>query len=45
VASLVGRELIPLYLYYIDDHRTRLANAGPADLTSTFEQWRGRLRA
>jgi hypothetical protein len=41
--TLVSQELIPLYLYYIDDHRTRLTSAGRDDLARSFEQWRGRL--
>jgi hypothetical protein len=44
-ATLLDRELIPLYLHYIDDHTTRLTNVGRADLARSFEQWRDRLLA
>ena len=44
-ATLLGRELIPLYLHYIDDHTTRLMAVGRADLARSFEQWRDRLLA
>ena len=44
-ATVLGRELIPLYLHYIDDHTTRLMAVGRADLARSFEQWRDRLLA
>jgi hypothetical protein len=44
-AALVGRELIPLYLYYIDDHIARLDAAGRHDLAARFSRWRARLLA
>jgi len=44
-ARVLGRELIPLYLHYIDDHTTRLMAADRPDLARSFEQWRGRLLA
>ncbi|HEV2241879.1 MAG TPA: hypothetical protein VGR98_12620, partial [Streptosporangiaceae bacterium] len=43
-AALVGRERIPLYLQFIDDHVERLANVGRDDLASRFRRWRARLR-
>ncbi len=43
--ALAGRELIPLYLHYIDDHITRLLAAGQDELAGRFRQWRGRLLA
>jgi hypothetical protein len=44
-ATLLGRDLIPLYLRYIDDHTPRLMAVGRADLARSFEQWRDRLLA
>ena len=43
--DLVEQELIPLYLYYIDDHMTRLTDASRGDLARSFERWRKRLVA
>jgi hypothetical protein len=45
VGALVGRELIPLYLHYIDDHVGRLDAAGRHDLAARFRRWRARLLA
>ena len=42
-AALVGRDLIPLYLHYIDDHITRLAAAGSNALADRFRRWRAHL--
>ncbi len=42
-AALVSRELIPLYLHYIDDHITRLRAAGQHRLAARFRRWRSRL--
>ena len=42
-AALAGRELIPLYVYYIDDHVPRLLTAGQHELADRFRQWRARL--
>jgi hypothetical protein len=42
-AALIGRELIPLYLQYIDDHIPRLAAAGRHDLAARFRGWRASL--
>jgi hypothetical protein len=44
-AVLLGRELIPLYVHYIDDHITRLHAAGHDRLTDRFRRWRRRLLA
>ncbi len=44
-AGLLGRELMPLYLHYIDDHIARLDNAGRPQLAGRFRGWRGRLLA
>jgi hypothetical protein len=44
-AAIVGRELIPLYLHYIDDHITRLSAAGREGLAGRFRRWRNRLLA
>jgi hypothetical protein len=38
--ALLGRELVPLYLHYIDDHAVRLAALDRADLVEAFGQWR-----
>jgi hypothetical protein len=37
--------MVPLYLYYIDDHITRLADLGEGELASAFKEWRRRLVA
>lgn len=42
-AELMRRELIPLYLHYIDDHIARLGAAGRDDLAQRFGQWRARI--
>lgn len=44
-AALLRREMVPLYLHYIDDHTTRLAALGQVELAEAFEQWRRRLLA
>jgi hypothetical protein len=43
--ALLGRELIPLYAYYLDDHITRLSAAGRRGLAGSFRRWRARLLA
>jgi hypothetical protein len=43
--ALLGRELIPLYVHYIDDHITRLQAAGRLELADRFRRWRTRLLA
>jgi hypothetical protein len=44
-AALLGRELMPLYLHYIDDHVGRLEDAGAPRLAGRFRRWRDRLLA
>ncbi len=41
--QLLGRDMIPLYLHYIDDHTARLAAAGRHDLAGAYAAWRGRI--
>jgi hypothetical protein len=45
VTGLLGRELVPLYLHYIDDHIARLHDAGRPRLAARFRRWRARLLA
>lgn len=42
-AALLERELLPLYLHYIDDHITRLHAANRQRLADNFRRWRARL--
>jgi hypothetical protein len=42
-AGLVGRQLRPLYVDYIDDHVPRLDDAGRPDLGEAFRRWRSRI--
>ncbi len=42
-AVLVGRELIPLYVQYIDDHIPRLLAVNRHRLAGRFRRWRARL--
>jgi hypothetical protein len=44
-AALLGRELIPLYVHYIDDHIERLNAVGQHRLAGRFHRWRTRLLA
>ena len=44
-AALVGRELVPLYVHYIDDHIARLRAVGHHRLADRFHRWRTRLLA
>ena len=44
-ADLLGRELFPLYLQYIDDHIARLGDVEAADLAAAFTAWRRELTA
>ena len=44
-AALLGRELIPLYVQYLDDHITRLSAVGQRRLADRFRGWRARLLA
>jgi hypothetical protein len=43
--ALLGRELIPLYVHYIDDHITRLHAVNRDRLADSFHRWRTRLLA
>jgi hypothetical protein len=43
--ALAAREIIPLYIHYIDDHIARLGALPHDDLASRFRQWRSRLLA
>ena len=40
-----SRELIPLYVHYIDDHITRLEAVNRHRLADSFRRWRTRLLA
>ena len=42
-AGLLGRELLPLYVHYLDDHTARLTELGDVDLAGSFTRWRARL--
>ena len=42
---LLGRELVPLYVHYLDDHITRLRAVNRRGLADSFHQWRTRLLA
>ena len=44
-AALLGRELIPLYVHYIDDHIARLRAISNHRLADRFHRWRTRLLA
>jgi hypothetical protein len=44
-AELLGRELIPLYVHYIDDHIARLGAIDRHRLADRFRRWRARLLA
>ena len=43
--ALLGRELIPLYVHYIDDHIARLRALGNQRLAGSFRRWRTCLLA
>jgi hypothetical protein len=43
--ALLGRELIPLYVQYRDDHIARLDAANRVSLADNFRRWRRRLLA
>jgi hypothetical protein len=44
-AALLGRELVPLYLHYLDDHIARLRAVDHDRLADRFRRWRTRLLA
>jgi hypothetical protein len=41
--DLLRRELVPLYLHYLDDHIARLTDLKELDLAAAFVRWRDRL--
>jgi hypothetical protein len=43
--GLLRRHLIPLYLFYIDDHVARLTEAGAPALAQAFTDWRAAITA
>jgi hypothetical protein len=43
--ALLSRELIPLYLHYVDDHIARLRAIDHHRLADSFERWQSRLLA
>jgi hypothetical protein len=43
--ALLGQELIPLYVHYLDDHITRLRAVNRHSLADSFHRWRTRLLA
>jgi hypothetical protein len=44
-ADLLSRQLVPLYIHYIDDHIARLRALNRDDLLTAFQNWRERLIA
>lgn len=42
--QLLGQQIVPLYLYYIDDHIPRLDTLGENQLATWFRRWRERLQ-
>jgi hypothetical protein len=42
-AELLRRQLLPLYVQYVDDHIERLGALGESGLAGAFERWRARL--
>lgn len=43
VADLLRKNMVPLYLYFIDDHVARLDALGKVELARAFRAWRARL--
>lgn len=43
VADLLRENMLPLYLYFIDDHVARLEALGKIELARAFREWRARL--
>jgi hypothetical protein len=41
----LGRELVPLFAHYLDDHIVRLRAVGHQRLAERFRRWRIRLLA
>lgn len=44
-ADLLSRQLVPLYIHYIEDHIARLRALNRDDLSAAFQTWRQRLIA
>lgn len=44
-AELLGEQLLPLYIHYVDDHIARLGALERRDLANAFQKWRERLIA
>jgi hypothetical protein len=44
-AALLSRELVPLFVHYLDDHIVRLSAVGQHRLADRFRRWRTRLLA
>jgi hypothetical protein len=44
-AALLSRELVPLFVHYLDDHIARLSAVGQHRLADRFGRWRTRLLA
>ena len=42
-SQLLGEQLLPLYLYYIDDHIRRLGSIGENSLAIAFREWHDQL--
>jgi hypothetical protein len=42
-AQLLHRHIVPLYVYFIDDHIRRLRSLGETGLVAAFGEWRERL--
>jgi hypothetical protein len=45
VADLLRKDIVPLYVYYIEDHIARLNGLGKVELARAFMDWRARLEA
>jgi hypothetical protein len=45
VADLLRKDMVPLYVYYIEDHVARLNGLGRVELARAFMDWRARLEA
>jgi hypothetical protein len=45
VVELLGEQMLPLYLEYVDDHIGRLRSMDRGDLAGSFEDWRAQLLA
>jgi hypothetical protein len=41
--ELLGQQMVPLYIHYIDDHIARLGSFDRHDLAASFRTWRSRL--